>query len=148
MFPTPTDQLSAARRLLDASQDLEPGSDAAVELASGARSLLRRLEGQLDRRMPFLLDDSARASRLLADLRSQLPGLSQEIDAVAARPRPQSELDAHQTNLLWQGLLASAIHELPENPEGLAARARIADHVSERLASNPALHRDPADRPQ
>ena len=147
MFPTPTDQLKAARRQIELARESDPASAEALELLDGAAKLLRRLELQWDRRLPFLLDDNARAGCLLDELRPFLPNLAVEIEAEAARPSPQSEDQAHRVNLAWQRLLARAVNELPTTGVGDSGRARIAAHTIERIAANPALHRDPSGRP-
>ncbi len=97
--------------------------------------------------MPFLLDDSERAQRLLVELRSVLPSMHTDIDAAGSRPAPISEKAAHEQNLEWQRLLARAVYELPENEAGATARIRIARHARERIAADPTLNREPALRP-
>lgn len=147
MHPTPNEQLQAIGHLIDrvqANPELSPGS---VQLLGDALRLLRRLERSWSRRMPFLIDDNRRAMWLLDELRPLLTSLSAEIPAAAELPAAESEEAARRINVELQGLLARAVHVLGDGPDGDRGRARIAEHLRHRIAADPALNRDPVERP-
>ena len=109
--------------------------------------------------MPFLADDNERARALLQRLRGDVASLAPEIDAASAHAAPQtdqasarattsSESQEHSANLVWQGLLARAVTELADDEAGDRGRAQIAAHMRARTAANPALNREPIQRPQ
>ena len=152
MHPTPEEQLRVIERRLAEVVEAELSLSASSRQAlDDARRLLRRLEGSLAKRMPFLQADNQLAARLLQDLAPLLPDLSVEIDSVIApsdsvNQGPVDEPAAHERNKQLQGLLGRAIHLLPEGPEGDAGRARVAAHLRSRLAADPVLNRNPIDR--
>ncbi|MDH3682964.1 MAG: hypothetical protein OEV40_23790 [Acidimicrobiia bacterium] len=118
-----------------------------MQLLADAARLLRRLERSWPKRMPFLVDDNHRALRLLEGLRPDLPSLAREISAAMEHPPVDGEEAATDLNLGLQGLLARAVHALADDADGDKGRARIAEHLRRRLAVNPALNRDPVERP-
>jgi hypothetical protein len=160
MHPTPEEQLRAIERRLAEVAEAEPSLSASSRHAlDDTGRLIRRLEGSLAKRLPFLQTDNELAARLLADLAPLLPDLTAEIDAAlgvgsgAARTdddadqAPIDEPRAHEHNKRLQGLLGRAVHLLPDNPEGDAGRAHIAAHLRSRLAADPVLNRTPIPRP-
>lgn len=148
MHPTPDEQLRAIRRLVDgaaADPAIAPESEA---MLTDASRLLRRLERSWARRLPFLVRDNELSGGLLAELAPQLSAdLAAEIEVVTTSLPVNDEAAAHEMNKRLQGLLGQAGHLLPDDADGDAGRARIADHLRARLAADPALNRTPADRP-
>jgi hypothetical protein len=148
MYPTPEEQLAAAwRQITEAAADPALASDTVERLDNAAR-LLRRLERSLSRRLPFLLEASARARLLLNELRSDLPALAADIDVLSSRASARSGPAAHATNLAWQRLLARAVSELPVDDAGERGISLIAAHLRTRSASDPSLHRHPTALPE
>ena len=159
MYPTPQEQLDAAIRLITAAADHAGPAGERDGLLRGAMVLLRRLSRSLDARLPFLADDNERVRGLMQRLRADLPSLASEIDKASAQAASEtdeasarvttgSESQEHSANLVWQGLLARAVTELADDEAGDRGRAQIAAHLRERTAANPALNREPIQRPQ
>ena len=121
MHPTPEEQLRAIERRLAEVVEAEPSLSASSRQAlDDARRLLRRLEGSLAKRLPFLQADNELAARLLADLAPLLPDLSAEIESVTAtgdgaNHRPVDEPAAHERNKHLQGLLGQ--HAVQHHPQ-------------------------------
>lgn len=147
MHPTPTEQLQAIRFLIEQARADREQSAASQQLLADATRLLRRLERSWPKRMPFLVDDNRRALRLLSELRPHLAPLDAEIAEVDRRPATDSEESAHKRNVELQGLLGRAVHLLPDDSDGDRGRAKITQHLRQRTAADPALNRDPAERP-
>lgn len=147
MYPTPSEQLQAVRHLIERVQAGEELTAESAQLLTDAARLLRRLERSWPRRMPFLVDDSRRVLAMLSELRPNLPTLEEEIAAATERPPPDGPDAAHQRNLELRDLLARAVHALPDDADGDAGRARIAEHLRRRLLADPALNRDPIPPP-
>ena len=151
MHPTPEEQLQAVLRNLDevaAETSLAPAPRAALE---DAQRLLRRLERAWARRLPFLLLDNQLATKLLASLAPLLPDLADEIETTTTEHTAIARHDidepaGHDLNKRLQGLLGRAVHLLPDDTDGDAGRARIAEHLRSRLGADPALNREPSDR--
>ena len=140
MHPTSEEQLAAVRRLLDdvaADDGLTERSRATLEEAARR---LRRIERGAAARLPFLVADN-KASRALLD---ELDDLAPEL-AAAVPPVDQEaehhEPAAHRLNKELRGLLARAVHELPETERGEGWRRRLADHLRRRIAADPSINR-------
>ena len=146
MHPTPEEQLQAVLRLIDAVAT-DPGiAPESQEILADAGRLIRRLRRSWARRLPFIVRDNELAAELLAGFSPRLPELADEIQAAAASLPVDDEPSAHEVNKQLQDLLGRAVHLLPDDAEGDAARVRIADHLRARLAADPALNRTPTDR--
>ena len=151
MHPSPEEQLRAILRSLDrvaAEPSLAPESREALDDAS---RLVRRLERSWARRLPFLLLDSQLAVELLRSLAPRVPDLAAEIEAATTDHsnivgHTVDEPTVHDVNKRLQGLLGQAVHLLPDDTDGEAGRARIAEHLRSRLGADPALNRTPTDR--
>lgn len=141
MEPTVAAQLRAIRRLVDeAAADAGLG-DGAAQALTMASSQLRRLEGAEAARLPFLVEDNRATAALLAELAVLAPEL-----APPAPPSPDpeavvSEAVAARRNVELRALLARAVHVLPDDAPGDAARARVVELLRARLTRNPSLNR-------
>ncbi len=114
MHPTVKEQLRAIRRLV------EDGSPDA--LVNAARQL-RRLEGNVTRRGPFLGGDSTNTADLL--------------ESLGVDPMPAFEVDdPHERNKALRALLADVARTGP--PEVVAP---IAAHLRRRITTDPTLNR-------
>ncbi|MGF1599857.1 MAG: hypothetical protein ACFCVK_23590 [Acidimicrobiales bacterium] len=147
MHPTPTEHLRAVRHLIERAQADPDAAAGSAHLLTDAVRLLRRLERSWPARQPFLVDDNRRAIRLLGELAPDLGPLAHEVAAASDRPPVDGEDAAHERNLELQALLARAVHVLADDAAGDRGRARIAEHVRQRIAADPTLNRDPAERP-
>ncbi len=143
MEPTVAAQLRAIRRLVDeAGADAGLG-EAAAQALTLASSQLRRLEGAQAERLPFLVEDNRAAAALLAELAELVADLAPPEPSPADPEAATSEAAAASRNDALRELLARAVHELPADAAGDAARARVAELLRARLARNPALNRPP-----
>jgi hypothetical protein len=141
MQPTVAQQLAAIRRIVDTARaDLtsDPAATAAtaatLELVSGQ---LRRLERTEANRLAFLVEDNDRTTELLTDLAVLVPALAPP-DTGAGDGPGEDVVGARNERL--RALLARAVHELPDTPDGDAGRDRIAAHLRRRLDRNPVLN--------
>jgi hypothetical protein len=145
MRPTIDEQLAGARRLLDLVA-ADPGlSPASAELLRNADRLLRRVGTSWATTLPFLVEDNATLTDLLARLAPLLPApAATATPAATTAPDPvavaRPDLDvavvaARNTEL--RALLARAVRELPRTPAGATARAEIGDYLTRRVESDP-----------
>ena len=145
MHPTVEEQLAAVRRLLDeVAADPGIGAPSSANLELAARTL-RRIERSAWSRLAFLRDDNTSSVRLLAELTDVAPELAAEADAVAPS-LSDDEPTAHAVNKTLRALLARAVRELPDDEPSMQWRARLAEHLSMRTRSDPALNRPEATR--
>jgi hypothetical protein len=140
MHPTNEEHLAAVRRLLD-EVAADPGlSDSSRRAIEEAAKRLRRIERSGAARLPFLVGDN-RASRELmnglADLAPDLAAAVPPFDEMAEHHEPT----AHELNKRLRVLLARAVHQLPDDTEGDAWRARLATHLRNRIDTDPAINR-------
>jgi hypothetical protein len=147
MHPTPEEHLAAVRRLIAHAMAAAPEATEAVAALTDADRILRRLHGSLSARLPFLVEDCRLARELLVSLESELPAdLVADLGQVPAEGELTSEPLAHEADKTLRGLLARAVRALPDGPDGDQGRSRIADHLRQRLAADPALQRTPVSR--
>lgn len=128
MRPTIDDQLDGARRLLAGVERDEGLSAASRELLAHVHRLLTRVGGSWSTTLPFLVEDNAATAALLADLGVPVPPGDPATSDVAAAAARNTEL---------RDALAGAIRDLPRDARGVAARARIGEHLRRRVAADP-----------
>jgi hypothetical protein len=140
MRPTVDEQLDGVRRLLDLIDSEDELSPAARELLRNAARLVKQVRGAWASTLPFLVEDNARLTALLAGLPGVVPGVSVDIAPVVGAEQARPEIDvtvATRRNEELRSLLARAIQELPRTSGGLAARTEIGTYLRWRVEADP-----------
>lgn len=140
MRPTIDDQVEGARRLLTGLVDGDEVSVATRECLVNVRRLLDQIGRSWASLPGFYDEDSATLAALLDRTRAALPDTAAErIAAALTVPAPPATdvvaASAHNAEL--RALLSVALHKLPDDSTGTAARSEIGDYLRHRVASDP-----------
>ena len=142
MRPTIEEQLRGVSRLVDELAADPELSSSSVTLARDAGKQLKRLTSSASSRPPFLRWDNAVMTALLRDLAPMFPAELQSL-ITESSDGTQPVTDDEAQNEALRVLVTMAIGTLPDETVGNRARRTISDHLRERAAANPALHKDP-----
>ncbi|MEW2503347.1 MULTISPECIES: hypothetical protein [unclassified Amycolatopsis] len=129
MRPTIEDQLHGAQRLLDdVATDPELSRDSHENLAN-VRRLLKQIGRSWSELLPFYLNDNATLAQLLTRHDVELPA--------AAEPGGYDVAEAARRNAELRALLSGVITNLPDTPDGTAARREITEYLVRRIEADP-----------
>ena len=142
MRPTIEEQLRGVSRLVDELAADPELSSSSVTLARDAGKQLKRLTSSAASRPPFLRWDNAVMTALLRDLAPMFPAELQSL-ITESSDGTQPVTDDEAQNEALRVLVTMAIGTLPDETVGNRARRTISDHLRERAAANPALHKHP-----